>query len=80
MNTLDLLSRRIQTLIEIGEREGGIFLTDLRQEYRRDLKQFIVGETLTVKNGKPVIGKKLYQSWLYKLKVKGFDYDIELKR
>jgi hypothetical protein len=77
MNPLDLISRRFNTLTKLAEKQDGIVLSDLRKEFRPDLQNFIVGETLGMKNGKLVIGKNLYKQWLKKIKVKGFDYDIK---
>ena len=79
MNELDFISKRLDTLSKLAEKEP-IFLTDLRKEFRPDLQNFIVGETLTVQNGKLAIGKNLYKQWLKKLNVKGFDYDIAFKK
>lgn len=77
MHTVDLISRRINTLVRLGERKDGVFLTDLKKEYRPDLQKFIVGETLGVRDGKVVIGKNTYKRWLQKIKTKGFDYDVK---
>ncbi len=77
MNPIDRISRRINTLIQLPENREVIFITDLRKEYRQDLKNFIFGETLAVKDGKIVIGKNLYKRWLQKIKTKGFDYDVK---
>ncbi|WP_316819248.1 hypothetical protein [Pedobacter nyackensis] len=77
MNPIDRISRRINTLIQLPENKEVIFITDLRKEYRQDLKNFIFGETLAVKDGKIVIGKNLYKRWLQKIKTKGFDYDVK---
>ncbi|MNK46943.1 hypothetical protein D3C87_657390 [compost metagenome] len=77
MNPIDRISRRINTLIQLPEKKDVIFITDLRKEYRQDLSNFIVGETLTVKDGKIVIGKNLYKQWLHKIKTRGFDYDVK---
>ena len=76
MHTVDLISRRINTLIKLTEKKYGIFLTDLRKEYRADLQNFIVGETLRVKDGKVVIGINTYKRWLQKFKTSGFVYDV----
>ena len=77
MHTVDLISRRINTLVRLGERKDGVFLTDLKKEYRPDLQNFIVGETLGVRDGKLVIGKNTYKRWLQKIKTNGFDYDVK---
>lgn len=77
MNPIDRISRRINTLIQLPENKEVIFITDLRKEYRQDLRNFVFGETLAVKDGKIVIGKNLYRRWLQKIKTKGFDYDVK---
>jgi hypothetical protein len=77
MHPADLISRRINNVFNLPERKDVIFITDLRKEYRQDLKNFIVGETLTVRDGRPAIGKNLYRRWLHKIKTRGFDYDIK---
>ncbi|WP_158795877.1 hypothetical protein [Pedobacter sp. L105] len=77
MHTVDLISRRINTLFRLGERKDGVFLTDLKKEYRPDLQNFIIGETLGVRDGKVVIGKNTYKRWLQKIKTNGFDYDVK---
>ena len=77
MHTVDLISRRINTLVRLGERKDGVFLTDLKKEYRPDLQNFIVGETLSVRDGKVIIGKNTYKKWLQKIKTNGFDYDVK---
>jgi hypothetical protein len=51
----------------------------LRPAFRQDLQNFIVGETLSIRDGKIVIGNKLYKMWLEKLRTKGFDYEIDFK-
>jgi len=73
-----IVSRRLYNLFLLPEKKEFIQLTDLRKEYRQDLKNFITGETLGVREGKPVIGKNLYKKWLLKIKSKGFDYDVNL--
>lgn len=77
MNPIDRISRRINTLIQLPENKDVIFITDLRKEYRQDLRNFIFGETLAVRDGKIVIGKNLYKRWLQKIKTRGFDYDVK---
>lgn len=56
-----------------------IFLDDLQTDFRRDLQTFIIGETLSMKEGKIVIGHNLYKKWLEKIKANGFDYEIDFK-
>jgi len=77
MPGLGLISKRLKHLSEIPDKKETIFLDDIRKEFRKDLQHFILGETLTVKNGRPSIGKNLYRNWLFKIKTKGFDYDIK---
>jgi hypothetical protein len=54
-------------------------MDDLREEFRRDLQSFIFGETLSMRNGRLVIGNNLYKQWLNKIRMKGFDYEIDFK-
>lgn len=61
----------------LPEKKAEIFITDVKKEYRQDLSNFIVGETLTVRDGKMIIGKNLYKQWLHKIKTRGFDYDVK---
>ncbi len=77
MSNLNLVSKRLNQLSELPDKKESIYLNDVRKEFRHDLQHFILGETLMVKNGKPVVGKNLYRNWLLKIKTKGFDYDIK---
>lgn len=74
MNNLAVISERIDALRTLANKDP-IFLDDLRVEFRQDLQDFIVGETLTMREGKLVIGNNLYKRWLEKLNSKGFDYE-----
>lgn len=78
MDKLAVISDSINALWVLGSKKT-IFLDDLRKEFRKDLETFIVGETLTMQEGKLVIGNNLYKRWLQKIKVKGFDYEIDFK-
>lgn len=77
MSNLNLVTKRLNQLSELPDKKESIYLNDVRKEFRQDLQHFILGETLMVKNGKPVVGKNLYRNWLLKIKTKGFDYDIK---
>ena len=77
MHTINLISRRINTLIELAEKKDGVFITDLRKEFRADLQNFVVGETLGVRDGKVIVGKNTYKRWFQKIKTSGFDYDVK---
>jgi len=77
MSSLSLIAKRLKHLSEIPDKNEIIFLKDIRKEFRQDLQHFILGETLMMKDGKPVIGKNLYKNWLSKIKTVGFDYDIK---
>ncbi len=72
------ISKRFAHLFLLTERKDFIQVSDLRKEFRKDLQNFIIGETLTLREGKVVIGKNTYKKWLEKIKTKGFDYDISL--
>ena len=75
MNELHL-SERIAALKQLAQKET-IFFDDVPEKFRPDLHNFIVGRTLTMQEGKIVIGHNLYKWWLRKLNTKGFDYEIE---
>ena len=79
MNELAIISESIISLQNLAQRDT-IFLDDLQEEFRPDLQNYIVGSTLSMRNGKLVIGNNLYKDWLKKIKTKGFDYEIDFKR
>ena len=78
MNNLAIISEKLGTLRSLLQKDT-IFLDDLRKEFRPDLQNFIVGETLTMREGKLVIGNNLYKEWLDKIRTRGFDYEIDFK-
>lgn len=78
MYQLASISEKLNTLWALSQKES-IFLDDLELKFKDDLQNFIVGETLYLKDGKVVIGKNLYKRWLQKLQSKGFDYEIDFK-
>jgi len=78
MNNLSVIPERIDALYRLVNKET-IFLDDLRNEFKPDLQSFIVGETLSMVDGKLVIGRNLYKKWLQKINTKGFDYEIDFK-
>lgn len=79
MNELSIISESIGALQKLAEKKE-IFFEDIQKEFGPDLQKFIVGETLTTRNGKLVIGNNLYKKWLMKIKTKGFDYEIDWKQ
>lgn len=78
MDQLASISERIGALWNLSQKDV-IFLDDLQQEFRRDLQTFIIGETLSMKEGKLIIGHNLYKKWLEKIQARGFDYEIDFK-
>jgi len=78
MRNLAIIPERIDALRRLTNK-GDIYLDDLREEFRRDLQSFIVGETLSMRNGRLVIGTNLYKQWLNKIRTRGFDYEIDFK-
>lgn len=78
MGQLASISERIGALWNLPQKDV-IFLDDLQQEFRRDLQTFIIGETLSMKEGRLVIGHNLYKRWLEKIRARGFDYEIDFK-
>jgi hypothetical protein len=79
MNELAIISESLGSLYKLSHKNM-IFLDDVQEEFRTDLQHFIVGETLTMQQGKLVIGNNLYKKWLEKIGTKGFDYEIDFKR
>lgn len=79
MNELTIISDSLGSLQELSNKET-IFLDDVPKQLKSDLQNFIVGETLTMRNGKIIIGNNLYKKWLLKLNTKGFDYEIDWKQ
>ena len=78
MADLAIIGERMDDLRNLSCKTD-IYLDDLREEFRQDLRSFIVGETLTSRNGKLVIGHTLYKQWLSKIRAKGFDNEIDFK-
>jgi len=78
MHNLTIIPERIAALQRLSNKDA-VYLGDLRKEFRQDLQNFIVGETLTMRNGQLVIGNNLYKQWLNKIRTKGFDYEIDFK-
>jgi len=78
MQNLAIIPEKIDALRRLSAKDG-IYLDDLEKEFKQDLQSFIVGETLTMRSGKLVIGKNLYKQWLDKIRTKGFDYEIDFK-
>ena len=78
MHNLAIIPERIDALRRLSGKTV-LYLDDLREEFRQDLQSFIVGETLTIRNGRLVIGNNLYKQWLDKIRTRGFDYEIDFK-
>lgn len=79
MDRLTVISESIGSLYKLSNKKT-ILLDDVQMEFRADLQSFIVGETLTMQDGKIVIGNNLYNEWLKKIGTKGFDYEIDFKK
>lgn len=79
MDGLTIISESIGSLYKLSK-NSTIFLDDVQKEFRADLQSFIVGETLTMHEGKVVIGNNLYNKWLEKIGTKGFSYEIDFKK
>jgi hypothetical protein len=79
MNELTLISDTLGSLQDLSKKET-IYLDDVPMQLKADLQKFIVGETLTMREGKLVVGNNLYKKWLLKLNTKGFDYEIDWKQ
>lgn len=79
MQNPGIISERLNSLKTLVSRES-ILLDDVHDEFRKDLQNFIVGQTVTMKNGKVVVGNNLYRQWLSKVRRQGFDYEIDFKQ
>lgn len=79
MDTLTIISNSLGSLQELLDKET-IFLDDVPKQLKSDLQNFILGETLSMREEKIVIGNNLYKKWLLKLNTKGFDYEIDWKQ
>lgn len=79
MSSLTVISDRLDALANLRRNEI-ILLEEIREEFRPDLLCFIVGETLSMRDGKIVIGNRLYKKWINKLITGGFDYEIDFKK
>lgn len=79
MDSLTIISESIGSLYKLSK-SSIIFIDDVQKEFRADLQKFIVGETLTMRDGKIVIGNNLYNKWLEKISTRGFDYEIDFKK
>ena len=79
MNKLLIIAERIGFLQKLSAKSE-IFLDDLPKEFKADLRNYIVGETLTERDGKILIGSNLYKKWLAKIRTKGFDYEIDFNQ
>jgi hypothetical protein len=76
MNELSNISDSLNALQKMSGKDT-ILLDDISPRFRPDLQNFIIGETLSMRNGKIVIGNNLYKKWLFKIRTKGFDYEID---
>ena len=56
MHELDIIAESLRSLEKLTQKET-IFLDDVNEKFRPDLQKFIVGETLTMREGKIIIGK-----------------------
>jgi hypothetical protein len=79
MPNLADIPKKIQALRSLSEKDV-VYLDDLQKEFRQDLQNFITGKTLTLRGGKPVIGRFLFRQWLQKIRTRGFDYEIDFKQ
>lgn len=79
MNEIDIIAESFTELRQLTQKST-VFLEDVPLRFRPDLHNFIIGETLTSRDGKVVVGNNLYKKWLHKVWKKGFDYEIDFKR
>ena len=78
MNELDFITDSFAALHNLKKKDI-IFLDDVQKEFSPDLQTFIMGETMSVREGRIVIGNNLYKRWLDKIRTKGFDEEIDFK-
>ena len=79
MNELAFISDSFAALEDLSKKDT-IFFDDVQKEFRPDLQLYITGATLSMQNGKLVIGNNLYKAWLKKIRTKGFDDEIDFKQ
>lgn len=79
MQDLSIISERLTSLRALANRPS-ILLDDVSHEFRKDLQNFIVGHTITLRDGKVVVGNNLYRQWLSKVRSRGFDFEIDFKQ
>ena len=79
MPTLADIAKKIEALRRLSEKDV-VYFEDLHKEFRQDLQNFIFGETLTLRGGKPIVGRSLFRQWLQKIRTRGFDYEIDFKQ
>lgn len=78
MPNLAIIAERFEDLQRLSH-NSIVYLDDLRDEFRPDLQSFIIGETLTLHEGRIVIGNNTFHRWLEKIRTKGFDQEIAFK-
>ena len=78
MPNLSIIPERFEDLRRLSK-SGAVYLEDLSEEFRPDLQRFIVGETVTIRDGRIAIGNNTFLQWLEKIRTKGFDYEIAFK-
>jgi hypothetical protein len=55
-------------------------IDDLESRFWPDIKQFLIGQTLPMTDGKPAITGYHLKKWLDKLIKKGFDEEIDFSK
>lgn len=69
----------LHTVLRLRKTNSPVELDAVPLVFRQDLDHYIMGETLQAINGKIVVGKKRYNSWVNKVMTIGLDYVIELE-
>jgi hypothetical protein len=72
-----IISDKIGALDRLAEKKV-ILIDEVEPLFHRDLLKFLVGQTLTMRNGQVVIDNHTYRKWLDKIRRRGFDEEIEL--
>lgn len=78
MDQLSIISDSLTSLQNLAAKDR-IPLDEVQSKFKEDLMTFIKGETISMVEGKIIIGLNLYKKWLVKIRTKGFDYEIDFK-
>ena len=80
MNDLSVIANKMTELERLLDKQIILFDGDIDAHFHGDIKNFLVGQTLPVKDGKTLITAHLFKLWLEKLKTHGFDKEIDFSK